>query len=284
MNTRSNPAPPPSTREGKKSKKAPAKSKQTIKGRKRSLTVTVAPGRDIDHGKKRQRQTSLTVSASVAPDNSKSPGPIGAAANRAGPASNTGGQSVHSSMADTSSTYLDTEAIRIEEQRKPPSYNLTLNRSMTMPASANIVSVGIRRGPPSSIGSSSIRPSSSISQRAMTPNLNAYNPTPSQFMGSSPLRFEAPLSPIADEPSPNAIPFKITDEPRTPADVKSRYSSRSILGPGDLKVTAVLETTCRMMEKYLLSKNPFPTDPELLAVTVYIYPQALCATGLMILE
>jgi hypothetical protein len=233
--------------------------------------VTAAPGRlgDIDGGKKRQRQTSLAVSASVAPDNS----------------STAGAHTVNSSMADTSSTYLDTEAIRVEEQRKPPSYTLSVNRSMTMPPAANIASVGIRRAAPSSIGSSSIRPSSSASQRALTPNLKAYNPTPSHFMGSSPLRFEAPSSPLADEPSPNAIPFEISDdESGTPTDVKSRYSSRSLLGPGDLTVTAVLGTTGGMLEKYLLSKNPFPTDPELFAVIVNIYPLAVCAPVLMILE
>jgi hypothetical protein len=47
---------------------------------------------------------------------------------------------------------------------------------------------------------------------------------------------------------------------------KTRYGNRSVLGPGDLKVTAVLETASRMLEKYLLSKNPFPTETELLAV------------------
>ena len=39
-----------------------------------------------------------------------------------------------------------------------------------------------------------------------------------------------------------------------------------MLEPGDLGVTAVLETASRMLEKYLLSKNPFPTKSELLMV------------------
>jgi hypothetical protein len=39
-----------------------------------------------------------------------------------------------------------------------------------------------------------------------------------------------------------------------------------MLGPGDLGVTAVLETASRMLEKYLLSKNPFPTESEFLTV------------------
>ena len=47
---------------------------------------------------------------------------------------------------------------------------------------------------------------------------------------------------------------------------KPRYGNRSMFGPGDLEVTAVLETASRMLEKYLLSKNPFPTESELLTV------------------
>lgn len=46
----------------------------------------------------------------------------------------------------------------------------------------------------------------------------------------------------------------------------SKYTSRSILSPNDLTVTAVLETTCRMMEKYLLTERPFPTDAEFILV------------------
>jgi hypothetical protein len=241
------------------------------------LTVT-APGRDIDH-EKRQRQTTLALPQTVEPGNSRYA--VGASANRTGRASHTGGQSsIRTSVAGTSSTFLDTEAIRIEEMRKAPSDN---SRLMTISPTANIVSVGLRRGPPSSIGSSSIRPSSSVSQRAITPKLKDYNPTRLQFLGSSPLRFEASSGSLEDEPTPLPLPRTPT-RPPTSTDSKSRYSSRSIFGPGDLNITAVLETTCRMMEKYLLSKNPFPTEPELLAVIVYIYPHALRAPGLMMLK
>ena len=128
-----------------------------------------------------------------------------------------------------------------------------------MSPSAKIVTVGIRRGPPSSVGSS-INPSSSASQCALSPK--DFRTSVSQLREPSPLRFES--SPLRR--------FRATEEPQTPAsqtvstNSKPRYSSRSILGPGDLKVMAALETTCRMMEKYLLCKNPFPTEPALLAV------------------
>ena len=160
---------------------------------------------------------------------------------------------------------------------KTPSYNLN-NRSPAMSPAANIVSVSIHAGSPSSIGGSSIHPSSSALQRAITPSLKAYNPCQSQFMGSSPLRFEAPSS----SPSPSPLRIETTEEPQTLAgpslstDLKSWYSSRSILAPGDLKVTTVLETTCRLMEKYLLSQNPFPMEPELLVVTLYLFSGSLC--------
>jgi hypothetical protein len=45
-----------------------------------------------------------------------------------------------------------------------------------------------------------------------------------------------------------------------------RYGSRSVLAPGDLRVTAVLETMHRMMEKQLLSERPFPTEAEFMLV------------------
>ena len=79
---------------------------------------------------------------------------------------------------------------------------------------------------------------------------------------SSPLRFETvnELQTLTSQTAGSNLKFK------------SRYSSRSILGPGDLEFMTVLETTCQMLEKYLLSKNPFPTEPELLAVTRYTNP------------
>jgi len=285
MNTRSNPVPPPgrSTRKAKKPKKAPAKAKQSKGGRKRSLTVT-SSRKDINQGgQKRQRQTFLAMQGAVVPTGSNSNN-LGGLANRTGQENNISERSVCTSVAETSSTYVDMEAIRIEEERirnlRTPSYNLK-SRSLDMLPSADITSVSIRGGQPSSVGGSSIRPSSSVSQRAMTPSLKAYNPSQSQFIGSSPLRYEAPSSPPAVVSSPSPMHIEATKGPQAPPGrqpgndlppaVKSRYSSRSILAPGDLKVTAVLEATCRMLERYLLSKNPFPTEPELLAVTFY-YP------------
>ena len=84
----------------------------------------------------------------------------------------------------------------------------------------------------------------------------------STSLESTPLLFDS--SPLR--------PFRATEEPQTPANQtvstnsKPWYSSQSILGPGDLKVMATLETTCRMMEKYVLCKNPFPVEPALLVV------------------
>ena len=52
---------------------------------------------------------------------------------------------------------------------------------------------------------------------------------------------------------------------------KTRYGNRSKLGSGDLKVTAVLEMASRMLEQYLLNKNPFPMEIELLTV-IYTNP------------
>ena len=152
---------------------------------------------------------------------------------------------------------MDTEALRIEEKRRrTPSRH---SRFLTMSPSAKIVTVGIRRGPPSSVGSS-INPSSLASQCALLPK--DFWTFVSQLQEPSPLCFES--SPLRH--------FRATEEPQTLAsqtvstNSKPQYSSRSILGPGDLKVTAALETTCRMMEKYLLCKNPFPTEPALLVV------------------
>ena len=47
---------------------------------------------------------------------------------------------------------------------------------------------------------------------------------------------------------------------------KPCYGNRSMLGPGDLAVTAMLETASRMLEEYLLSKNPFLMESKLLMV------------------
>lgn len=269
MNTRSNPlsAPAPSKKKSKKAvakkpappppkKPAPAK-KPASKKRKGEGSTTITNTGNAQQ--KRQRQTMLTES-------------IMDIDNPADPSNDAGGQgSVNTSTmtADTSTTYLDMEALHEEEQRPTPS-------SRWMSPSANIVSVAIRRSSPSSsVGGSSIHPSSSTSQRAMTP-VQVARTTTSFSQVSSPLCFES--SPLR---------FETTDERQTPtpqsaktgtptgeaasanSNLKPRYSSRSLLSPGDLKVTAVLETTCRMLERYLLSTNPFPMESELLAVMRY---------------
>ena len=258
MNTRSNPVPPPSTQSMKKKSKAEsaAKKKPVEKARKRSLTVT-AKNQDAQ---KRQRQTSLAESMVPATETSGELTEVPMdGAEITGNSSGQKSVSFNSLVADTATTFLDTEALRIEEERRrTPSRH---SRFLTMLPSAKIVTVGICRGPPSSVGSS-INPSSLASQCALSPK--DFRTSVSQLREPSPLRFES--SPLRC--------FRATEEPQTPASQtvstnsgsKPQYSSQSILGPGDLKVTAALETTCRMMEKYLLCKNPFPTEPALLAV------------------
>ena len=263
MNTRSNLVPPPSTRSMKKKLKAEsaAKKKPVEKVRKRSLTVT-AKNQDAQ---KRQRQTSLAESMVPATETSGELTEVPMdGAEITGNGSGQKSVSFNSSVADTATTFLDTEALRIEEERRrTPSCH---SRFLTMSPSAKIVTVGIRRGPPSSVGSS-INPSSSASQCALSPK--DFRTSVSQLREPSPLLFES--SPLRFESSPLRR-FRATEEPQTLAsqtvstNSKPRYSSRSILWPGDLKVMAALETTCRMMEKYLLCKNPFTTEPALLVV------------------
>ena len=99
-----------------------------------------------------------------------------------------------STSIDTSTIFLDIEALQIEEeQHQSPS-------SWWISASGNIISVGIHRSSPqaSSIESSTIHPSSSASQRAMT--LMVHTPSHSQVSStlhfeSSPLRFETASEP-----------------------------------------------------------------------------------------
>lgn len=108
--------------------------------------------------------------------------------------------------------------------------------------------------PPSNPPSSSPVPASivSVGLRATTNQRRIQSPHPSssvsQRVTSSPLRLEVPQT------------------PRTPQSIASnsqRYGNRSKLSAGDLRVTAVLETTSLLMEKHLLTEQPFPTDPEL---------------------
>lgn len=251
MNTRANPqpvsTPPNGARQSKPAKRisANAKNLKASTSKKPTSKKRKGPGphpsTTEEQYEKRQKQNTLTQ-----PIRNSSPE-----------------NEVNTSIltADTSSTYLDTEALEMEEQRqRTPSRR---SQFITMSPAANIVTVGIRRGAPSSAGSqSSIYPSSSASQRAVSPRISVSQ-------ASSPLRFELESSPLR---------FGRTDrsEPHTPTNQlqvesantksKTRYGNRSVLGPGDLKVTAVLETSSRMLEKYLLSKNPFPTETELLAV------------------
>ena len=151
-------------------------------------------------------------------------------------------------IADTSSTYMDMEALELEEQRQW--FLSCRGQFITISLTANIVSVGIRWGAPSSVGSlSSVNPSSSTSQYVLSPRIS---------YASSPLWFER-----TDEQ------HILTNQLRVElANTKSkrRYGKRSMLGPGDLKVIALLEVASWMLEKYLLSKNPFPIETELLAI------------------
>jgi len=106
------------------------------------------------------------------------------------------------------------------------------NAPMSSPVPASIVSVGIR--------------SASNLSRIRSPHASS---SVSQQMASSPLRLEVPQT------------------PQTPSSLASggggRCGSRSKLAAGDLRVSAVIERTSRLMEKHLLTDQPFPTDPEL---------------------
>ena len=201
MNTRSNPlpelVPPTSARQNRPAKKTSANTKNlkassakkpVSKKRKGPGEGSKGPGEGSKgphpsttggQREKRQKQTTLTRTESF---RSSSPE-----------------NEVNTSImtADTSSTYLDTEALELEEQRQRSSSHR--GQFITMSPAANIVSVGIRRGAPSSVGSlSSVHPSSSASQRAVSPRIS---------YASSPLRFELESSPLR---------FETRDEPHTP--------------------------------------------------------------------
>ena len=270
-------APPhPSTRSTKKKSKAESvgKKKPIEKARKRSLTVTAK----AQNAQKRQRQTSLAESLVPATGTSRELTEV--AMNGAEMTGNINGQktvSFNSLVVETSTTFLDTEALRIKvKRRQTPSSH---SQFLTMSPSAKIVTIGIRRGPPSSVGSS-INPILSASQHALLPK--DFKTPVSQLWESTPLWFESQSSPLRFKSTP--LHFKSTPVHRFGATEelqiltsqavstksKPQYSSQSILGPGDLKVTAALETTCQMIEKYLLCRNPFPTHPTLLAVNIAI--------------
>ena len=74
-------------------------------------------------------------------------------------------------------------------------------------------------------------------------------------------------------PSSSASQFIPSSPPNTPSSLSvssKQYGSRSVLAPGDLRVTAILETIRRMMEKIMLSERPFPTEAELMLVAYTI--------------
>jgi hypothetical protein len=107
----------------------------------------------------------------------------------------------------------------------------------------------IPSSPAPSIVSVGIRSMTNLS-RIRSPHASS---SVSQQIASSPLRLEA-------------FPTPQTTSESSQLTSSKRYSSRSVLAPRDLRVTAVLETTCRMMEKHLLTDHPFPTEPELILV------------------
>lgn len=258
MNTRSNPlpvlAPPTEARQNRPAKKTPATAKN-LKASSAKKPITKkrkGPGEgskgqhpfttEGQHEKKR-KQTTLTESIrNSSPENE-----------------------VNTSIltADTSSTYMDMEALELEEQRQRNTSVSRYGQLITMSPAAKIVSVGIRGGAPSSVGSlSSVHQSSPAPQHVGSPRI-------SFSQASSPLRFELESSPLRFERGDDSEPHTPSNQLRVESAnsmSKPRYGSRSMLGPGDLGVTAVLETASRMLEKYLLSKNPFPTESELLMV------------------
>ena len=108
----------------------------------------------------------------------------------------------------------------------PPS-----NPPSSSPVAASIVSVGLR--PATNLSHLwSPHPSSSVSQQ----------------ITSSPQNLRLPQSPQ----TPSSI-----------ASSRRRYGNRSKLSVGDLRITAVIETTNLLMEKHLLTDQPFPKDSEL---------------------
>ena len=165
--------------------------------------------------------------------------------------------------ADTSSTYMDMEALEIEEQWQQKTSVSPYVQLTTISPTAKIATVGIRGGAPSSVGSLiSVYQSSPAPQHVGSPRI-------SFSQGFSPLLFELELSPLRFERGDDSEPHTRSNQLRVEsANSMSmpHYGSRSMLGPGDLGVTALLETMSRMLEKYLLSKNRFLTESELLLV------------------
>jgi hypothetical protein len=101
---------------------------------------------------------------------------------------------------------------------------------------------------------------------------NSMSPTPTVI--SVGIRSGTNLSQLrSPHPSSSASQFTRLSPPNTPSSLSGsskRYGSRSVFAPRDLRVTAVLETMRRMMEKQLLSERPFPTEAEFMLVAYTI--------------
>ena len=141
--------------------------------------------------------------------------------------------------AETSSTYMDMEALELKEQWQQ---NTSVSRNgqlITMSPAAKIVSVGICGRAPSSVGSlSSVHQSSPAPQHMGSQKI-------SNSQASSPLRFELESSPLQFERGDDSEPHMPSNQLRVESAnsmSKPRYGNRSMLGPGYLGVTAVLET------------------------------------------
>ena len=80
------------------------------------------------------------------------------------------------------------------------------------------------------------------------------------------LRSPHPSSSVSQQITSSPQHLGVTKTLQTPSSIASsgrRYSNRSKLSVGDLRVTAVIETTSLLMEKHLLTDQPFPKDSEL---------------------
>ena len=122
-------------------------------------------------------------------------------------------------------------------------------------------------------------PIASVPNPALMPSLplpnqasNSMSPVPSVI--SVGIRSATNLSRLlSPHPSSSASQFILLSPPNTLSSLSvssKQYGSRSVLAPGDLRVTAVLETIYRMMEKIILNESPFPTEAELMLVAYTI--------------
>ena len=127
-----------------------------------------------------------------------------------------------------SSKHATAEMRRSEPRQRalPPS-----NPPSSSPVAASIVSVGLRS----------------------TTNLShLWSPHPSSSVSQQ----------ITSSPHHLGV-TKTLQMPSSVASSGQRYGNRSKLSVRDLRVTAVIETMCLLMEKHLLTDQPFPKDSEL---------------------